>query len=150
MQNNIFVRGSLCYDDLYFSKEFLLGRGIIKAHKIESELAIYPRIIVDNSFLEGAKSVSSGREDEIFEWYFSEDETDGFCHFDYLKAEHNYSTRDGNDTQRILEKHRDLIISNINKYNNEKDMRIFQKYQWCKKYHNNFCKNYGYSIYKIV
>jgi len=53
--NDVLVRGSLCYGDLFFSNEFLCGDGIVLAHEIESQTAIYPRVIVDKPFIDEAK-----------------------------------------------------------------------------------------------
>lgn len=41
-------RGGICKGRLYFDDSFVLGKALVKAYKMESEKAIYPRIIVDD------------------------------------------------------------------------------------------------------
>jgi len=53
------LRGAITLDDMYYPKEnenVLLGKGIIQAYKLESEIAIYPRIVVDEEVYNFIKS----------------------------------------------------------------------------------------------
>ena len=49
LKHDIFVRGSISYGELYFDDNFVCGKGIITAYRLENDIAIYPRIIVDES-----------------------------------------------------------------------------------------------------
>ena len=43
----ILLRGGMCKGNIYHTNKFVFGPGVNKAYKIESEKAIFPRIIVD-------------------------------------------------------------------------------------------------------
>jgi hypothetical protein len=50
-ENELLIRGAIAYGDMYFPTEnkeenITLGPGIIKAHYLESEITVYPRILV--------------------------------------------------------------------------------------------------------
>jgi len=48
----IFLRGALCHGSIIKEDDFVLGSGLVKAYKLESNCAKYPRIIIDESFSE--------------------------------------------------------------------------------------------------
>lgn len=49
--SNILLQGGMCKGYIYHTNEFVFGPGVNKAYKIESEKAIFPRIIVDESIV---------------------------------------------------------------------------------------------------
>ena len=51
MYHGFFIRGSLVKGQLYTGRNFVYGRGLIKAYELENKEAKYPRIIVDNDSL---------------------------------------------------------------------------------------------------
>jgi hypothetical protein len=77
-------------------------------------------------------------------------DSDGNKFVDYLEAMKGYKDKeviykdkigyvgDSYDFVRILDDHKRYILDNIK----SKDMRIEQKYRWCKNYHNTFCSQY--------
>jgi len=148
--DDVFIRGALCYENLIFTNDFIYGKGIILANEIESKIAIFPRLIIDASFFLGAaeinnaiyhKNFSSNDMHKELEHFYCED-SDGNLYIDYLgefkyfsesvsKSLYPYSIND------LLVKHKNHIQENIR----TSDKKVQQKYQWCKKYHNNFCSN---------
>jgi hypothetical protein len=159
---NIFFRGAMCYGDLIFNKDFVYGRGIIDAYKMESEIAIFPRIVIDNSFVTAAAKL--GLPGELKKATFKDmrkymnpltcvDDFDNHRFLDYLGVAHGIvEKKKPKDTEAIdsyffevLSAHKTYIVENLS----VKDRRVKQKYQWCKYYHNNFCKKHGYSDYLI-
>jgi len=160
--NNVFMRGSLCYGELYFEDEFVCGQGIIDAYKIENEVAIFPRIVIDDSYVKAAicsrklQKNNTISENEAIQWVDKVSsytvDFDGNKFLDYLKFEQQYYLDFKNDgytnaaVKNLLNEHKKHIISNISSTSNK---RILQKYNWCKYYHNNFCKAYNYRKYSI-
>ena len=187
--DNIFVKGALCYGDLYFGKEFVCGEGLIHAYKIESEIAIFPRIIVDDSFsiaaVDEVKKSTSDRSDLRLQYAKNSDmerldlsfqeigleafstDFDGYTFIDYLKTWHSFYympptgktlhpyqeavARLANEQPldegllelfSVLCQHQRYVEKNLVDYRDQR--RVLQKYQWCKKYHNNFCRQYNY------
>lgn len=46
------TRGSIVHDDFYIDENFIYGKALTKAYNLESEIAIYPRIIIDDEAIE--------------------------------------------------------------------------------------------------
>jgi len=143
---DLFIRGSLCYGDLSYNNDFVYGKGLLEAYKLESEIAIFPRVIIDDTFLIEAhnKYVLLNPRDVSYD-SFIENMIDYFCtDFDnnkflnYLGIMGNYiiegisqySFRD------LLQKHSENIRQGLQSTNK----RILQKYHWCRKYHNEICE----------
>ena len=171
LEHNIFIRGALCYGELYFDDTFICGQGIIDAYRIESEIALFPRIIVDRSCfqrrIEYSKEIINLEpimyNDVLCDFdrhigdYITKD-FDGFYFIDYLKSNdlmfkkvfskvvgvNNEVSK--SDLQQLLEEqvliHKNIIEKNLKE--NKNRLKILQKYEWCRSYYNNFCEKYGY------
>ena len=148
---DLFIRGSLYYGELVFNNEFVYGKGLIEAYKIENEIAIFPRIIVDDTFLTGAHEIVNqlSREKLAYDT-FLESLSDGYCidfennkYVNYLAIMEGYIL-DGSsnyDFRELLQTH----ATNIKRGLQSKNKRNIQKYQWCRKYHNEICQNYHHN-----
>lgn len=44
---NIFIRGYIVFGEFYYSNDMFFGKALNKAYSLESEIAIFPRIIID-------------------------------------------------------------------------------------------------------
>jgi len=157
-----FVRGSMCYGNMIFNEDFVYGKGVIEAYKIESEIAIYPRIIIDNSFITGVAKLGTPEQFKPTTFnntcsYLRDFTCIDFdnCRFvDYLGVAHGITTtgKEESKEDRIkyfldsLSAHKTHIQNNIK----TKDRRIEQKYQWCKNYHNSFCEKNKYVDFIIT
>jgi len=127
-QYGIFVRGAICYDELYSDAEFIYGKALAKAQKLTAEEALYPRILIDQSFLDATQLTRTKS-------YFSTD-FDGHIFVDYLryfKFLYFYLECD----ESALQLHRAYVIKNMEKYKG--NAKVLMKYKWCKDYHNRFC-----------
>jgi hypothetical protein len=51
LQNGLLVRGGITIGDIHHDQNIVFGKPVIEAVKIETELAIYPRILVSESLL---------------------------------------------------------------------------------------------------
>lgn len=139
----IFVRGAMCYGNISWSDDFVCGDGLIDVYKLESIAAIYPRILVHDNFISHLEP--------MHKMYGKLD--DDYFHFvDYLKLCLSLIAYD--DSEKTVEiildylaLHRDLVVKNLLVYRG--NTKIQEKYQWCKRYHNNFCKEHGFSDYLI-
>lgn len=60
-KNDIWLRGAVSYGDIYFDNERkqVIGKGYINACLLESNYAIYPRVILDNKIVEFLQFKSS-------------------------------------------------------------------------------------------
>jgi len=153
---NYFVRGSISYGNIIFNDDYIYGKGLIDAYKLELNNAIFPRIIIDDSSFVGATIVESKKystqvttkdiEKELNAFYCID--SDRFKYLNYLEAMKDYKEKGEKDVSKfkdLLEKHAQYIALNLK----IEDRSIKQKYQWCMNYHNKFCKKNGYLEYLI-
>jgi len=142
IEQNIFTRGALCYEDLYIDDDLVCGEGIIKAHKLETEQAKYPRVILDEPFLKQLNILLKGYKPfaEVFD--FSElkqleqhllKDYDNNIFINYLRI-----LTDATGSISFIKLHKDNIAKNLKEYKNNE--LVFPKYEWCKIYHNKFCQ----------
>ena len=138
LRDEIFIRGALCHGNIYFSEDFICGKGIISAYKLENEIAIFPRIIIDNSFLL-ASNYSS------LEMFYARSDFDGQNYLSYLSDD---LPSDKKEFTRLLKLHKGKIEKNLQIY--VENHRVLQKFQWCKNYHNQICKEKGLTDFLIT
>lgn len=124
------VRGSITKGLLYIADEYLYGSGLIKAYELENDIAIMPRIIIDKDIENEINKKIIGK--EIRKDY------DGIFYLDYL-----YSV-DNEDMQDTFLLHKKIVENGITE--NRNNLRIMQKYLWCKEYHNKSCIKYGIKL----
>lgn len=139
--DDIFLRGGLTRGKLYFDNDlhFVFGSGLVKAYELEGE-AFAPRIKLDNS-LNISPIMVGAEKDENGDWYF-----------DYLTLFYCRIYQDKNEKQQryflqCLQSHKNNIIRAIKEYGDIKELE--QKYQWLKKYHNDFCYRFKFDNYMM-
>jgi hypothetical protein len=121
LEHNIFIRGAITEGNLYINEKYVYGSGLIRAHELESEIAIYPRIILDTK--------SNIEATPPFETDF-----DGLSFINYLLPELLISVA---SYESAMSLHKKAIEAGLKKY---KQDRIIQKYMWCKLLHNDMLK----------
>jgi hypothetical protein len=149
---NIFIRGTLSYGKIYFNEEFIYGKGLIEAYKIESEIAIYPRIIIDDTFISGASKILTSKwKKKVSLELTLKSLNKNYCvdfdnnlFIDYLGVLKYLEDETGQPCNgysffEMLDIHARNICYNLQ----NSDKRIIQKYQWCKNYHNYTCTKYN-------
>ena len=139
--DNVFVRGSFSFGELHFDNDFIFGKGIINAHKLESSIAIYPRVVVDSKYLLGNKDIPNGAIVITEGFGHFKTDFDGAVFIDYLNIVKlkcdigHWSLPEC--FLSALEKHRAKIMENI--AHNLNQPAVLQKYLWLRNYHNSFC-----------
>lgn len=85
------LRGALTIGDLYHTSEHVVGPGLVTAYELESNLAIYPRIIVDEKVFGVARNAKSEihTADEELDYVqkFLKKDDDGWFYYDYVSFE---------------------------------------------------------------
>lgn len=135
---NLFVRGGIVAGVLNHvpadADDFIIGPAIVDAHHIESQKAIYPRVVVSEDVL----SLYGNESDTIP--YVKEGWDRPFV--DYL----GYTMIDGFVDSDQIKIHRDALIAHICGDNGMRGCpidrwdRIRNKDLWALSYHNDFCK----------
>ncbi len=155
-KNGFLLRGSIILDEMYFPKEnenVLLGKGIINAYELESKIAIYPRIILDDNlykFIEekDLQAYPFGKKGVKLKELIKEDK-DSIKFLDLLNPNilraKNEKIRTQNKSFSIFGNYNDennfeMIKETVNKMiknvldDCQSDTKIRQKYKWLKSY----------------
>ena len=157
-ENGFCFRGAITLGEMYYpdkDENVLLGNGIVEAYKLECEVAIYPRIVVDEKVYEIIK------EEDLQGYPFGSRETklkdsikkdkDGVYFLDLLnknilrpkneKIESNSKyfsivwckeKENESNLSYIRKKVNKIINENSQQYNH--NLKIKQKYEWLKAY----------------
>ncbi len=120
------LRGGITKGKLIHTKDYLFGPAMNYAYKLESELAIFPRIIIDEQLNEEINK----RNDCFFTKDF-----DGIYYLDYLNPKNFINMK-----KEELKTHLDSIRDALNEFNKKSinDLKIKQKYLWLEKKLTNF------------
>ena len=156
--DNYFIRGGIAVGQLFLDDNTAFGPALLEAHRIESELASNPRILLSPEVVDlvrrqtkfyGNPSESPQNQMVLV------DNTDGavFIHYlHYVLFWNEYE--DGVERAicaDILAKHKDNVIRNLEIH--KASPRVWAKYQWVASYHNYFCEqcrefaNYNDDLY---
>jgi len=135
-----FIRGGIEAGYNYIDEKIVFGDALIAAHYLESQKAIYPRIIV------GPKLISLI--DKHKKWYGGN--TQNMPHndvldfaskdlfIDYLRGALAFCEDDTSAIYPLVESHKKHLEINLKSFSS--NPKILTKYQWLKDYHNAFCK----------
>lgn len=137
--HGLLVRGGISVGNFYMDEVFVFGEGLIKAHNKENKQAIYPRIIVDKSVLQGV-GVRAVKDfwktfDDMLEQDF-----DGELFLNFLSP--LLHPNDKRTSAGYLTQARKSIISSFKKYRS--DDKVKQKLLWLFNKYNELCERYGY------
>lgn len=120
---NILMRGGITLGDLYMDETFLIGKAIDNAYYYESNIACYPRIVVNSLIVELQKDIPLIKD-------FLKKDFDGEYFIDYLKLPNKTENR---EISNIIDS---LISKSVN--NNSIKIRVSQKLNWLKAYNNTY------------
>lgn len=141
--HGLLVRGGIAIGELYFDDNFVIGNALVDAYKLESELAIFPRIIIDRK---SYQELSNGYQD-----WFKKDVD--YCFLDFLNKCNlfdvtsvikNFNTED----KTGIEIFRGVLLDNI--CNNKNKEKVLQKIMWSINYFNDYCDENSYGEMKIT
>jgi hypothetical protein len=134
----VLVRGGISVGDVLVTAGdgIVFGPALVKSYKLESEDAIYPRIILDRALMREAE-----QKGHVEQWrdYVRRGE-DGAYFLDYLFGSFvdRYVFRDPGDPDpsTLIESHRNMIEAMLKRDIEQGHERIRQKYVWLALYHN--------------
>lgn len=133
----IILRGAVTMGEIYHKNEIVFGPAMVSAYELESKIAKYPRIIVDNQLLEYASMNPSSQNGSAMELSYilellSEDK-DKWLYIDFLSQ--NQELDDPNDINRIFY----ILKKKITEGIQNEDPKIVEKYEWLRNYYNSIC-----------
>lgn len=134
--NNFLVRGGITYGKLVHEGNKCFGPAMNTAYKLESEKAIYPRIVIDDAALEYLK------DENLIKEFIINDKKDKMNYLDVL-AQKKF-IEDGPDLIKYGEtliKLKKIIQANLYDKKNCND-EIHKKMRWFRKYFNRTVKKF--------
>ena len=155
-ESKLCLRGAITRGKMYWPKKeenILLGPAMIKAHGLESKVAIYPRIIVSqelHEYIENEKIKTWSENGDTPLLYFIKEDKDGVYFFDILNSEITrkkgesikpsddgsfsigWNNNDSNNYDNVVNTVKSLIETGIK----DKDETVRQKYKWLNSYLN--------------
>lgn len=132
LKYSLLVRGSIIVDDLYIDETFIYGKALSEAYKLESEIANYPRIIINprdiHLFMKSDFQQKIISKDSSNIYYINPFE----CYFTYVPKEHKL------DNLNVIT---EILTEKLSENN---DNKINQKVCWFINMFNDFCSSNGY------
>lgn len=127
------TRGAIVIGDLYHDEKIVFGPALNEAYRLESKVAIYPRVIfTKNTIEEGLKTSLYGDVNEDIKYLkqiVSEDE-DGLFFINNLSKKHDF---DDEETYiDLLFRAKKIIEEGLT----NQDIKIKAKYEWLKRQYN--------------
>lgn len=139
--SDIFVRGAISLSELYMDENIVVGPAIIEAYKLESEKAIYPRIILSPLVIEAVQKHMSWYKYKSYspqyKQYLIDIDNNIFLNYLYILIDNEYSLAYILDK---LKSHKKVVIMNIKKHKD--NYKLFEKFAWVGRYHNYFIEKF--------
>lgn len=140
-KSNIFVRGAVSMSNLYMDENIVLGPAIIESYKLESEKALYPRVILSKDVVEIVKKhvkyyAIQNSSPQSKEYLI---DVDGHYFLNYLVT----IIEENENPEHIvteLTQHKDAVVKNLVMF--KENFKLFNKFSWTANYHNYFCDNF--------
>lgn len=131
------VRGGVTVGQLIHDEQKCFGPAMIEAYLMESQKALFPRIIINQSVLEydltkSGEANTIEYEEEYLRRIIKVDPLDKLLFLDYMKQWNEFDEPEVYNEYII--KTREFIIKNLNMYADNE--RLYPKYEWLKWYYN--------------
>lgn len=137
LKYSLLIRGSIVIDDFYIDENFVYGKALTKAYKLENEISIYPRIIIN------PKDISKFYKSDYQKRVITKDNSNLY----YINPFECYFNEIGKQGEKEALKNIVKILTNmLQKGNNEK---INQKICWFINIFNDFCNRHNHNKYII-
>ncbi|MCY1520110.1 hypothetical protein D9M68_548810 [compost metagenome] len=141
-KKGIFLRGAISVSELFMDQNIVIGPALIESYKLESESAIFPRIILSkevekivHKHINYYNPPSSSYQNKQYLV-----DIDGNYFVNYLFHLYDFKSPKIKRVVSELKKHREPVINNLKIFRD--DFKLFSKYSWIAKYHNFFCDNF--------
>lgn len=128
--NGFPIRGAISLDSAYHSGNLSVGKGINEAIELESNVAIYPRIVFSDTVI---NFFEQHRKERLIYYSVFKRDIDEVIFFDFFSFLRKGDV--GGDYFNLL-KIREVIDKNMNKLKTKRQSKIFQKWAWLASYFN--------------
>ena len=132
VMDGVVLRGGITYGKIFHNSDFVFGPAMNKAYELEHKVAVFPRIVIDQSALdlknEDGKTVTDFSGQVLFKT-----KALGYSFIDYINNVFAYT-----DEIEYYRKLRVIIIKGLE----TKCSRVKEKYEWMKKEYNEAKTNF--------
>ncbi len=137
IEHSVLVRGGICRGDILANPQMVFGPALVSAYTLESESAIYPRIVVERILVEDILTYDAQYPLLDISSMLSIGD-DGNYFVDYLFKSISSSILNGlySKAWNTLDAHRVFIQKNLREALHLQQKRISEKLLWMAKYHN--------------
>lgn len=150
-----FLRGGISIGQYYGDETFAYGPALVDSYRLESTIAVSPRIILSSQTSEMMQTYSryyhSVNVAPHYNYILKDEDNIYFLNYLYhlkyhLELDNNFDWYMGQ-----IRLHKSLIIDRLNEYNtkliespekSEQFIEIIKKYTWTAQYHNYYCNLY--------
>lgn len=138
----LFVRGGISVGDFYINEDIVFGPALLDAHHTESQLACYPRIVLNDQTVKKLQKYMNYYETAPQHNKILVD-SDGQLFLNYLNTIFKFYTECNNMYEfeqvkiNLLLRHKLKIEEMLDLHT--KNIRVWDKYVWTANYHNYFC-----------
>lgn len=133
---SLLTRGSIVIGNFFIDEKFVYGKALTKAYQLENDIAIYPRIIMDE------RDAADLRQSNYIQQYLNKD-YEGIYYLNSFECYFEITKIYKEDEIKHI---RQILWSKFKDGNSEK---INQKLNWLINQFNEFCMNNELSKYKL-
>lgn len=151
----LLVRGACDIGEIYVDGDFVFGASLIEAHKLESKIAKYPRIVLSNKLVDKFKQIYQSPNPPFYqtawdEYDFATNSNKKFLlksngiyflnHLQFYELPDIEADEDYLKDYCLFAEHKKFIIKKTQSIlsNNKPDENVIIKYLWLASYHNYF------------
>lgn len=131
MHLGVLIRGGITKGLLVHNSKVVVGSGLIKAYLIESKVAVYPRVVIDDLVLDDARKIKG-----VVEGFLARD-FDGLYYLHVLST--TFATLEPEEGVSYMFSLRKLLAANVV----SKDLSIRAKNRWMAIYFNRCAADYN-------
>lgn len=125
------IRGGLTYGDLLHTDNELMGPAMIRAYQLESQVAKWPRVILDPEVFDDLINNPSASVIKTVKKYLERDKKDDFWYFDYISSKTVVNTISGE--YEIYPEYLGTIAGLVEDGLKSKIPGVLEKYIWLHK-----------------
>lgn len=135
LRRKLLLRGGLSFGRHYESRTLIFSEALIKAYTIESSVAVYPRVVLDESLVQRFFGNDSGAltPGKTLANCFLQRDSDGKAFVNYFPSV-THSVEIDKKRRIGLERQKELILDA--RKNHPTDTSIMFKLSWVERYHN--------------
>lgn len=137
-QKGYFLRGGIDFGKFISQDRIALGVPLVKAYKLETETAVYPRIVISQDFKKIFEEYTTGNEQEIQLPIFIKSLILSSCENNYLNVFLKVFQTD--EKEVYFKNIRESIIKNLEE--NRMKEKVYVKYEWLAKEYDLFIEHY--------